>query len=326
MGRLKKLLILTYSIFTFVSLTGCNMSTNSANTSPTATSTQLSSAKPTQVTAARISLGITLNQFINRFNKDSTLFTHNGFVFTQQEDQNVAQYKNKLLNGSVCIYVCCYKDEMLVSAGVGITKNELAQALSKSGVDTSGAMQMYFHYFTYSIFQSYSETKCDQILSELFNSTPTVSNDTYTYYKQVGDINLKLIFYPSLNTYYLTAAKNYVSVANTNSSSNNNQTEIASSKTNLEEWVLEGKSRYYTHDELKKASKYELSILRNGMYALSGKKFTTNTEVKDFFENQTSGWYSPNTTDEDVAKSRMNDYQYQNLQLIIKAEKELGYR
>ena len=42
---------------------------------------------------------------------------------------------------------------------------------------------------------------------------------------------------------------------------------------NLEFWVIAGSGRYYTREELEQASEFELSVLRNGMYALSGKIF-----------------------------------------------------
>lgn len=85
-------------------------------------------------------------------------------------------------------------------------------------------------------------------------------------------------------------------------------------KSELEKLVLEGNQRYYTEDDLADKSDYELSILRNGMFALSGKQFVKNQEVKKFFE--ACDWYSPDTTDDDVVRGRFNDYQIQNLELI----------
>ena len=91
--------------------------------------------------------------------------------------------------------------------------------------------------------------------------------------------------------------------------------------TNLEELVLEGNQRYYTKDDLKDKTEYELSILRNGLYALSGKIFVKNQEVKDFFENCT--WYKGDTEDDSIVKSRFNQYQEANLKMILEVEKNL---
>ena len=87
----------------------------------------------------------------------------------------------------------------------------------------------------------------------------------------------------------------------------------------LESLILDGEKRIYTDEELINRSDYELMILRNGMYALSGKIFTKNQEVIDFFKNCT--WYMPDEEDEDIVYDRMNDYQKGNLDKIIQVEK-----
>ncbi|MGI6153784.1 MAG: DUF5050 domain-containing protein [Christensenellaceae bacterium] len=94
--------------------------------------------------------------------------------------------------------------------------------------------------------------------------------------------------------------------------------------TELGELVFQGKERNYTRDELLNKSKYDLSILRNGMFALSGKEFVKNMEVKAFFEG--CSWYAPDTSDDDVILSRFNNYQKSNIDLISEVEKELGYK
>lgn len=93
---------------------------------------------------------------------------------------------------------------------------------------------------------------------------------------------------------------------------------------NLEFWVIAGGSRYYTDEELRQANAYELSILRNGMYALSGKQFTKNRQVMDFFQQYY--WYIPDTEDDEIARSRMNEYQLYNVTRVLEMEREKGYQ
>ncbi len=94
--------------------------------------------------------------------------------------------------------------------------------------------------------------------------------------------------------------------------------ESVTATSELEYMVLQGNQRYYSENELLGRSAYELSILRNGLFALSGKQFVINQEVKAFFEACT--WYSPNTEDDDVVKSRFNQYQKSNLEMILQIE------
>ena len=53
-------------------------------------------------------------------------------------------------------------------------------------------------------------------------------------------------------------------------------------KQTLSALIQEGLDRHYTEDELKERTKDELSVLRNGMYALSGLKFKKNKALKEF--------------------------------------------
>ncbi len=96
------------------------------------------------------------------------------------------------------------------------------------------------------------------------------------------------------------------------------------SAANLEFWVIAGASRYYTEEELRRADAYQLSILRNGMYALSGKYFTKNRQVREFF--QQFYWYIPDTEDDEIARSRMNEYQLYNVTRVLEMEREKGFR
>lgn len=93
---------------------------------------------------------------------------------------------------------------------------------------------------------------------------------------------------------------------------------------NLEFWVIAGSGRYYTREELEQASEFELSVLRNGMYALSGKIFTLNHQVRDYFSQ--FEWYLPDTEDDEIVRSRMNDYQIQNIIRVLEMEREKGYQ
>lgn len=92
----------------------------------------------------------------------------------------------------------------------------------------------------------------------------------------------------------------------------------------LEQLVLEGATRRYSRSELTDKSEYELSILRNGMFAISGKRFSKNREVIDYFN--ACSWYEPRYDSDSDARARMNDYQLDNLDLIISVERDKGYR
>ncbi|MDO4573026.1 MAG: YARHG domain-containing protein [Clostridia bacterium] len=88
--------------------------------------------------------------------------------------------------------------------------------------------------------------------------------------------------------------------------------------------MLEGGERYYRQSELEDMSEYQLSILRNGMFALSGKRFSRNQAVIDFFEG--CDWYTARYDEDEEVRERMNEYQQANLELIIQTEKDKGYR
>lgn len=92
----------------------------------------------------------------------------------------------------------------------------------------------------------------------------------------------------------------------------------------LETLVLEGIERNYTKQELQKYSKYELSVLRNGMYAYSGLIFDSNGQVRQFFED--CDWYDPDTKNSNTVYKRFNTHQTANVNTIVEVEKEKGYR
>ena len=93
---------------------------------------------------------------------------------------------------------------------------------------------------------------------------------------------------------------------------------------NLEFWIIAGSGRCYTREELERASEFELSVLRNGMYAVSGKIFTLNHQIEDYFSQ--FQWYLPDTEDDEIVRSRMNDYQIENIIRILEVEREKGYQ
>lgn len=136
--------------------------------------------------------------------------------------------------------------------------------------------------------------------------------------------NIKILVFVMLVSLVMTGCtKNNNTIQTTDSTStvqtvsNNNVDKNASE---LEKIILEGNKRYYTEGEIQNKSSYELSLLRNGLFALSGKTFVENQEVKAFFEN--CDWYSPDTEDSNIVKSRFNEYQNANLDLIISIENE----
>ena len=96
-----------------------------------------------------------------------------------------------------------------------------------------------------------------------------------------------------------------------------------SSATELEALVLEGENRYFTREELEWRTKYDLTVLRNGMFALSGKIFSTPS-LKRFFG--ACSWYSPNEKDDGTIRTRFTKYQAANVKLILSLEREFGYR
>ncbi|MDL2289443.1 YARHG domain-containing protein [Clostridia bacterium OttesenSCG-928-F22] len=88
--------------------------------------------------------------------------------------------------------------------------------------------------------------------------------------------------------------------------------------TPLNELILEGDKRYYTDNELYSLELAELRILRNGMYALSGKIFESNDLLDYFIE---FSWYQPEQSD---VYDRLNEYQKGNITKIQQIEKEKG--
>lgn len=89
----------------------------------------------------------------------------------------------------------------------------------------------------------------------------------------------------------------------------------------IDAFIFEGKSRYYTYDELINRSQWELCIIRNGMFALSGKIFTGNQWCIDYFP--TRSWYTPIKSN---VRDDMNEYQKANANFIAEIERIKGWR
>lgn len=87
--------------------------------------------------------------------------------------------------------------------------------------------------------------------------------------------------------------------------------------------ILEGNERYYSMHELMGYSQTQLGYVRNGLYALSGKKFKKDQYI-DYF-NSKDWYYGYDESDESVI-ARMNDYQRANLELCIEYEQNMGWR
>jgi len=218
----KSIFVILILVFCF-SIAGC-MQNNSTSTSatpeitfspaptpassPTATSTPIPTMTPTQTTTTtRKSLGITLKQFTDGYNREGTVFlVYDNYKFGKTIDQNITQYTNVMVNKCVYIYANCYGNDILDMVGIGIDKNALKTLLSTKGEDyITSAVSSFLHYFVYGIFPSYSTAKCDAILSDLLNSTPVLIDGAYVYVKQVDNKIIRLNYDPTKNIYVLTA-------------------------------------------------------------------------------------------------------------------------
>ena len=89
----------------------------------------------------------------------------------------------------------------------------------------------------------------------------------------------------------------------------------------IDNLIFQGEYRYYSYSELADKSEWELCIIRNGMFALSGKIFTGNVWCIDYFPSRS--WYTPVKSN---VRDEMNDYQKENVRLITRIEEEYGWR
>ena len=86
----------------------------------------------------------------------------------------------------------------------------------------------------------------------------------------------------------------------------------------LEQLILDGFSRKYSESELSRLSIHDLTLVKYGMYAISGLYFS-DSDLDDFFSKLS--WYDPNTTDEKAVEERFNSFQSANVKM---AEKLIG--
>ena len=88
----------------------------------------------------------------------------------------------------------------------------------------------------------------------------------------------------------------------------------------MEQLILEGYNRYLEYWEIDGLSQSEVSLVRNGMYALSGKIFEKAVN-QDYFSSRS--WYTP--VAEHVTE-QLNSAQRANVTLCVEYEKAMGWR
>ncbi|MCL1835423.1 MAG: substrate-binding domain-containing protein [Oscillospiraceae bacterium] len=88
----------------------------------------------------------------------------------------------------------------------------------------------------------------------------------------------------------------------------------------LSEMILRLDRQYISRSDLLPYTLEELGYLRNGIFALSGRIFSTEKYIR-YFNSQ--DWYMGTSTSDNEVMSRFNDYQRKNLEIIIAYEKEL---
>lgn len=84
-------------------------------------------------------------------------------------------------------------------------------------------------------------------------------------------------------------------------------------------------SRYLSESELTSLSKEKLRIARNEIFARNGREFNDN-QLKEYFTSKS--WYRPSIAADDFdvnIESRLNSYEYANVNLIKQVEEDKGY-
>ena len=90
------------------------------------------------------------------------------------------------------------------------------------------------------------------------------------------------------------------------------------------QYLLDGSDkRYVERSELAGFTKQECSLARNEIYARHGRKFQDKT-IQAYFD--ACDWYRPTIEPEDFSESLLNAYETANRNLIVKYEKEMGYK
>ena len=88
----------------------------------------------------------------------------------------------------------------------------------------------------------------------------------------------------------------------------------------LGDFILEGRNRRYSYWELDAFTQEDVALIRNGMYALSGKIFTKE-ENRQYFSQL--DWYVPDAQD---VESLLNANQRDNIALCVQYERDHGWR
>ncbi len=90
----------------------------------------------------------------------------------------------------------------------------------------------------------------------------------------------------------------------------------------LEYFILNADKQYFDKQYFENFSAEDCLIARNGVYAISGRKFQSEF-LRNYFLN--CDWYVPRIEPEDFSDSMLNQYQKANIDLIVEYEKEKGY-
>ncbi|MBW8383089.1 MAG: YARHG domain-containing protein [Youngiibacter sp.] len=89
-------------------------------------------------------------------------------------------------------------------------------------------------------------------------------------------------------------------------------------------YVLDGSdSRYLTKLEFEGMTADTLRIARNEIYARHGRMFK-DLAIQEYFD--LCSWYTPSIAPDDFQQALLNNYELENLKLIISYEEEKGYR
>lgn len=92
----------------------------------------------------------------------------------------------------------------------------------------------------------------------------------------------------------------------------------------LPEYILvDSDRRYISEEELDNLTREQLKIARNELYARHGRKFEDEGLTKYFSQFE---WYYPMIEPDDFEESMLNVYEIANRDMIVRYEREHGYR
>jgi hypothetical protein len=87
--------------------------------------------------------------------------------------------------------------------------------------------------------------------------------------------------------------------------------------------IWDSDSRYLEWSDLENLSQEELRLARNEIYAREGRRFD-DEELQAYFDSK--DWYEGTISSDDFSDDMLNDYEYENINLIVEYETEMGYR